>query len=54
MVLLRTLILSLYGRLDLHEFDLNFWTLQDKTPLMNCIVVNGNKILDNQLKLGNS
>jgi hypothetical protein len=40
MVLLRTFILSLYGRLDLFEFDPNFWTLQDKMPLMSCIIAN--------------
>ncbi len=54
MVLLRTFILSLYGRLDLLEFDPNFWTLQDKMPLMSCIITNGKKILNNQLKLGKS
>jgi hypothetical protein len=52
MVLSRTLILSLYGSLDLLKFDPNFWTLQDKMPLMNYIVANGEKILNNQLKLG--
>jgi hypothetical protein len=54
MVLLRTFILYLYGRLDLLEFDLNFWALQDKMPLMSCIVANGQKLLNNQLKLGKS
>jgi len=52
MVLLRTLILSLYGRLNLLEFDPNFWTLQNKMSLMNCTIVNGKKKLNNQLKLG--
>jgi len=46
MVLLITYILSLYDRLDLFEFDPNFWTLQDKMPLMSCIVANGKKILE--------
>jgi hypothetical protein len=54
MVLLRTFILSLYGRLDLLEFDPKFWALQDNMPLMSCIVANGKKFLNNKLKLGKS